>query len=451
MQNLLTQLRFNTKGSSLLLVLVFGSALLLSLTLGLSAYGTMVLRHNTQITKHAQIREIAEAGTTYYSWVLHNNPDDLWDGNPPGTPGPFVHDYTDAHGNVIGSYAISVTQDENDATSIQSTGWLHNYPNIKKTFKITQGEGGFAFPYILTIKNPGILSSDMQISGSVHSNNTLTCNILINQEIQANMIQGSGGPAELWHSPVPPIDFVGLRQDTINTLSSMAEHDEGLIIPAPHGGLGWHVVLLETGGFDLYKVTSRECHCNQHNCSRSYCNTIGNEVFVGHYDFPENGVIYVHNYVWIDGVINGKATFFTNPNIGYGFFLNDTITKKDNSGNHILGLFTRGFLIIPYDSPNNMTIEAVLMAPSISRLFRNIYDPALEKNTRNSFHLLGTYIASSLPSLKHKTNAGDFYSGYQTVQYTFDPQLLEDAPPGFPKGQGSRFGAPIEIDEHIEI
>ena len=446
MQHLLTQLRFNTKGSSLLLVLVFGSALLLSLTLGLSAYGTMVLQHNTHKAKQAQIRDIAQAGTEYYSWVLHNNPGDLWDGNPPGTPGPFVHDYTDTHGNVIGSYAISITQDENDATSIQSTGWLHNYPNIKKTFQMTQGQSGFSFPYVLTIKNTGILSPYMTISGSIHSNTTLTCDIQINQQIQANVIQGSGGPAELWHSPVPPIDFTGLREDTISTLLSMTENGEGLIIPSPRGGFGWHIVLLETGGFDLYKVKTRDCYCNQNNCSRRYCYDIGQEVFAGHYDFPENGVIFVHKFVWIEGVINGKATFFTNPNIGYGFFINGNITKKDNSGNHSLGLFTRGFVFLPYRLPEDMTVEATIVAPTISRLYRRIYDPALEKNIRNSFHFFGAYIASSLPMLRYTDNAGEFFSGYETLQYTFDPQLLHSAPPGFPATGSSGFSSPIEID-----
>ena len=79
------------------------------LTSGVAVYGTTVLRHSKIISQKTEARSIAMAGITYYKWVLQNDPGDYWDGNPPETPGPYVHEYKDKLGDVIGSYSLEIT------------------------------------------------------------------------------------------------------------------------------------------------------------------------------------------------------------------------------------------------------------------------------------------------------------------------------------------------------
>ena len=56
---------------------------------------------------------IAEAGVNYYVWHLNHDGSDLKDGNPsailgPDGYGPFVHDYRDMTGKIVGKYTLYI-------------------------------------------------------------------------------------------------------------------------------------------------------------------------------------------------------------------------------------------------------------------------------------------------------------------------------------------------------
>ena len=76
--------------------------------------------------------ELAEAGIEYYRWHLAHVSDDFQDGT--GGPGPYVHDFKDSSGVVIGRYSLNIAPPQSGSTvvAVESTGYLLDNPNRKK-------------------------------------------------------------------------------------------------------------------------------------------------------------------------------------------------------------------------------------------------------------------------------------------------------------------------------
>src|SRR4030043_421434 len=73
------------------------------------------LKNSNAGVRRLSALDVAEAGINYYLWHLVHSPDDYCDGNPcVGSPpyGPYVHNYTDNTGKVIGTYTLWVAPPE---------------------------------------------------------------------------------------------------------------------------------------------------------------------------------------------------------------------------------------------------------------------------------------------------------------------------------------------------
>src|SRR3989338_6107489 len=90
---------FYQKGQLTLSILLFGSiAIIILVDLNLnSAY--------RNIHRDLAFR-IAEAGIEYYRWHLAHAQTDFQDGT--GQPGPYIHDFYDKSGNLIGKYELEI-------------------------------------------------------------------------------------------------------------------------------------------------------------------------------------------------------------------------------------------------------------------------------------------------------------------------------------------------------
>jgi len=440
--------KINRRGSSLLLILVFGGLLMTILTSGVAVYGTTVLRHSKIISQKTEARSIAMAGITYYKWVLQNDPGDYWDGNPPETPGPYVHEYKDKLGDVIGSYSLEITppSEGEGSTIITSTGWLHSDPNQTVTLRGTLSSGSFAMPYVIAVRTVARLYPEMAVSGKVHANYRVLCNTQVNNTISAGYanhgVYGTGGPQSFWEYPVPEYDFVGLKNDGIAKLVALGTAPEGMVIQHSNtegGRYGWHIDFQADGTFDLYRVTQRGCYCKNLECSYQYCYDIAEEVFFENRNIPPNGVIIVDDNTYISGVVNGRVSILAGQIYNKTIYIPDSITYLDKSGDHVLGIFGRTSIFIPKNVPDVMEINAVIMNPSTYSIQRRQYSTEYADAFRSELNVYGSLIAYYLaPPLMQ--GQGNLISGFLNSSFTYDEHITDNPPPGFlTNGSGNGF------------
>jgi len=121
----------NEKGYSTLIVIII---LTLSVMVGIAGLDLALSQQkNVKIGINKKLAfQIAEAGVNYYQWHLAHDPDDYQDDT--GGPGPYVHDYKNATGEIIGQFSLEITPPPlgSTITTIRSTGYSTANPNNKK-------------------------------------------------------------------------------------------------------------------------------------------------------------------------------------------------------------------------------------------------------------------------------------------------------------------------------
>ena len=176
--------------------------------------------------------QIAEAGINYYRWHLAHDPDDYQDDT--GGPGPYVHDYTDNVGNVIGQFSLDITPPPLGSTiaTITSTGYLTANPNNKRSITVEMGIPAFS--------NFAVVANDVMRFGSgtvtygpIHSNFGIRYDGVANGLITSSCTtyddpDHSGGVEDCVHThepdpglvflggtqfPAPVVDFNGVTAD----------------------------------------------------------------------------------------------------------------------------------------------------------------------------------------------------------------------------------------------
>src|SRR5690606_5221520 len=120
--------------------------------------------------------------------------------------------------------------------------------------------------------------------------------------------------------PVPAVDFTGIISD-LSQIKADAQAD-GLYFAAS-GALGYHAVLKTNGTMDVYRVTALHsqggCSCSGDGCGTWSIRSSNGQTFLGNYDFPDNGLIFFEDHVWVDGMIDearitiAAARFPDNP------------------------------------------------------------------------------------------------------------------------------------------
>lgn len=102
--------------------MVFGALSFAFVVLGVSSYAISDYKASVYRSNREKAFHIAEAGINYYKWHLAHNTNDFTDGT--GQPGPYVHEFQDREGNVIGYYSLNIIAPTSSttATTIESTG-----------------------------------------------------------------------------------------------------------------------------------------------------------------------------------------------------------------------------------------------------------------------------------------------------------------------------------------
>jgi hypothetical protein len=152
---------------------------------------------------------------------------------------------------------------------------------------------------------------------------------------------------------------------------------------------------------------------------------------------PANGLIFVKNNVWVDGLVDGgRVTIlaFKEPFVGNtaDIYIANDIRQSRHDGSEAIGLIAQRDVSIAQYSEDDLLIEAALIAKS-GRVGRNAYNasPACSYNNRTILTLNGaiaTYERYGFAWSSGTTHV----SGYITRNLNYDDHLTYAPPPHFP-------------------
>lgn len=409
-----------------------------------------------QTVKKEQALQIAEAGINYYQWHLAHFPSDYQDGT--GAAGPYVHNYVDLDSGItLGQYSLVITPPVNGSTivTITSTGTTNETPAVSRTITARYGIPSLAVYSFLSNDIIWIGSSET-VNGQMQSNNgirfdgtgnapigsaksTYTCSSSQGSPCPAtkNGIWGSASQAvkNFWQFPVPAVDFSALTSN-LAALKSGAQ-SAGIYLP-PSNKSGYSLVFNSAGTVSVYKVntllstpTGWDVNNVAHNEDIDYNNrTLQYTVAI-----PSNGMIYIEDNTWVEGVINGRVMLAaaklpyvasTAPNI----YIPNNITYQAKDGGDVLGLLSQKDIIVTYRAPTNLEVDAALISQNGSTQF--FYYSGGGTAIKNSISIYGSIMTFGQWTWTWVNGGGSNVSGFTTTTDTYDNNLLYAPPPGFP-------------------
>lgn len=428
--------------------------------LAILSYATMQVRLVRSTVAREQAFHIAEAGLNYYQWRLSHFVTDYYDGNASTTsPGPYVHEYFDKDTNQkMGEFSLRITPPSVGSTivNIESTGYTTLNPSVKRTLRVRYGVPSLA-KYSFLTNSDVYIGSGSNISGEMHANGGIrfegTTNALVKSAKNTYTCQPIHGcsPAQTkpgiwgsppgwvtayWQFPVANVDFSSITSD-LASIKSAAQTD-GIYLP-PTGSPGYSLVFNNNATISIYRVTSLrstptgyDVNGVAHNEDIDYnarTKIDGDTSIAGTQDFamPDNGVIYIEDDTWVEGTVNGRVLVATavlpyNPSSAPRLTVANNLVYTAKDGGDVLGLIGQKDVVIAYYSPNNLEINAAIIAQNGSWGRWNFSDAS--KNTLtiygsiSSFGIAGTYWSNG--------------SGYPNRVTTYDSNLLYGPPPSFP-------------------
>ncbi|MFC1618096.1 PilX N-terminal domain-containing pilus assembly protein [Patescibacteria group bacterium] len=429
------------KGSILIMALVF-TAVFLIIVVGLLQYISVLNKASNAEEDRERAFEIAEAGINRYQWVLTHNPEDYCDGTADPCPeqathGPFVHEFSDPTGGVIGHYELEIDEPALGSTiaTVRSTGYLDSDPNYQRTVEAQLGIPSLANFLFLCNSNMAF-SENSHVFGQVHSNGGIRFdgeNDSIIQSAQETYwcqpihgcappqrkagVWGTGGPQDLWNYPVPEIVFSNYLSD-LNTLKDLAI-EEGLYLP-PSDRQGYHLTLLPGGQIQIRVV--RSASQNGINHEEDYDPVIA--------DYPSNGVLFVEDDLWIDGQVDGRLTIaageFPVDTGNVNIIINDNITYTTGMGTDALGLIAQQDIEIGRWLPNETTIYATMFAQT-GKVYRDTNNNIIN----DSLTIYGGLAYNEAGYFK-RVWFDWVVSGYRDTYYYFDASMMFSPPPHWP-------------------
>lgn len=433
--------------------------LLISTTLIIICYALLFLLVNQfnlsfRQTAYEQALYIAESGIQYYRWHLAHAPEDYTDGTG-GNPGPYLHDYKDPQGEIVGTFSLEITPPEQGSSivTIKSTGWMNSFPTAKRTV-----EASYGLPSLAQYSNLSNASSwygsGITVNGLVHSNTGIRMDG-INTSIVTSAQQtytcgtetgcspsrikdgvwGSGPNHHLWQFPAPTIDFDSISFDF--GIMRTAAQENGLYL-GPSGNQGYSLVFNSNGTVTIYRVNSTSYYWGysvEKGCERLYQN-ISNTSSVGTYNLTQTPIIFIEDNLWVRGVVNGKTTVvaarFPIDSNAMNIWIPNNITYSAKDGGDNLGLISQNNIYFARDIPENFEIDAALIAQK-GTVLRHGYHLLLcgysTQRLKDHLTIYGTLITNG----KSYWNFGDPpTSGFIQREMTYDANLLYSPPPYFP-------------------
>lgn len=454
------------KGFILVNVLVF-SVIAIIVTTSLTNWAAVMLKDTRRLSYKEQAFQIAEAGIDYYRWHLAHAPNDFKDGTATTTNGPFVHDFRDKDGDLIGRYELTITPPPVGSTliKIKSKGVVNEDPNASRTIQASLAIPSFA-KYAVVAGDIMRFGEGTEVFGPIHSNNGIRFDGLSHNLITSakdKYVDPDNGSAQRFgvyttvgnDDPSPPatvpnrsdvfmagrqfpvavVDFAGITTE-LATMKTNAIASGRYF--AASGYQGYHIVLKTNDTFDLYRVTSVRSAPN--NCVNSQAQTgwatwsINNQTFLQNYAIPANGIIFVEDHVWVSGQINtarvtiAAGRFPDSATTRKDIIVNNDLTYTNYDGQDAIALIAQGNITTGLYSDDSLRIDAALIAQNgrVGRYYYsgNYCSSSASRSDITLYGMIGT-----------KLRYGFAYTdgtGYDIRNIVYDGNLLYAPPPSFP-------------------
>ena len=445
-----------TKKGSIIAYLIIIIAVFMMMMLPVVADFMLKLNILPSSINKEQAFQIAEAGINYYQWHLAHFPDDYQDGT--GQPGPYVHDYKDFDTQEkIGEFSLEITSPDTGSTIviIKSTGKVEAQTGLERTITVKYGVPSLA--QFAFLSNDVIwIGGNENVGGQLLSNNgvrfdgtgsapiqsakeTYTCPSSQGPPCPALKpgVWGSAPPSvqSFWQFPVPIVDFASLTSDLAGMKSSA--QDNGIYLP-PSNKKGYSLVFNADGTVSIYKVknlrsnpTGWDVEGNAHNEDVDYS---ARDILPGydHYALPLNGIIYIEDDIWVEGIVNGRVTVAASvlpysPSTAPVIYIPNNIVYSAKDGSSVLGLISQKNIVVTYYAPNDLEIDAALIAQNGSCQF--FYWPG---NIKDNITIYGSIMTFGQWTWTWVNYWGNVVSGYRNTYSNYDSNLLYSPPPNFP-------------------
>jgi len=456
------------KGQILIQVIVYGSIAVYLLNT-IAIWATFNIKTSRQVSNGEKSLQIAEAGIDYYRWHLAHAPTDFQDGT--GGPGPYIHDFRDKNGNIIGQFSLDITPPSLGSTlvRVKSTGSTTADALISRVITVQFAKPSIA-KYAVVANNFMRFGEGTEVFGSIHSNqgirfDGLTHNLITSAVASYNDPDHGGGNEFGVHThvaptdplppapvpprvdvfeigrefPVPVVDFAGITAD-LAQMKTDAQVD-GFYRPNA-GALGYHVILKTNDTFDLYRVTSLvnpPYGCSNPGQSGWSTWSIQNQQLIGNYPFPANGIIFLEDNIFIDGQIDtGRLTIVAavlpdNPTSRKSIIINNDLLYTNYDRSDVIGLIAQDNINIGLVSEDDLQIDAALIAQN-GRVGRYYYRPpwwiwprCSPYHQRQTITLWGMIATNQRYGFAYTDG-----TGYQIRNLNYDSNLLYGPPPNFP-------------------
>ncbi len=370
---------------------------------------------------------------------------------------------------------------------LYSTGQTEDFPSIKRKVQVKFATTPIA-EYSYVVNSSVWAGADRTIYGKYHSNGGIRMDATHNSLVTSAQsswlctsafgcysnncpsgcqregnacrcpgVFGSGGPSDYWKFPVTPFDFSGLTAD-LSQMKTLAQEKGKYYPPSTDynpDGKGYHIIFHPDGTYTINIVTETK--------SVYACDKNGDGVCSGGNDWywsPEKisseytledgstpsgcGLIFAEDNLWVEGTVKGKKTVASanliDPNTDTTAFLPNNIDYTTTTGADSLALIVEKDILIPCDSPDNMTLRGVFIAQKGQYGRRFYIDPGTywwycwwyperccSQAKRSYLFTSGSIISNG----RTGTRWGDS-SGYQKRDDYFDDKLAKDPPPLLP-------------------
>lgn len=455
-----------TRGIILINALIF-AAIAVTVTIGLVNWGATILKTTRTLSEREQAFQIAEAGIDYYRWHLAHASTDYTDGT--GIAGPYIHDATDADGNVLGQFELTITPPPIGSTivKVKSKGVLASDPSVNRTIQATLAIPSLA-KFAVVANNDMRFGPGTEIFGPIHSNGGIrfegiSHNIVTSSQVTYDdpddgvSVQKFGvyttvnpidpnPPAPVpsrpdvfiagRQFPVQSFDFAGLTFDLAQMKADAQAN--GRYIDAS-GAQGYRILLKTNDTFDLYRVNSLRSAPNGCSSSQTGWGTwsINNDTFVANYPFPTNGIVFVEDNIWVEGIIDDArltivaGRFPDNASTRRSITVNNNLKYTNYDGSDVLALIAQDNINVGMWSQDNLRIDAALVAQN-GRIGRFYYSPNCKSGGVNYYDRDTITLYGMIATNQRYGFAYTNGTGYTNRNIIYDTNLLYGPPPSFP-------------------
>ena len=437
---------------------------------------------NREIQKIVALN-IAESGIEYYRWYLNHFPRDFTDGT--NQPGPYIHNFYNRVGEKIGEFVLEINPplEGFSLVNIKSTGKLIS-SNIKKTVETILGRPSVA-KFSVAVDDNIRFGEGTVVYGEVHSNKGIRFDGLAYNLVKSSLLtyfdpDHSGCKEWAVHTHISPqdpcpdpnnpdpstiplrpdvfkagrevgaslLDFVGLSAD-LSTLKNLAISNGIYLGFSGNNNYGYELVLKENN-FDVYKVTEivpQSQGCVIYDMNEGYGNnsrykhstwSIKTKQFIGTYNYPSNGVIFVEDNVWVSGRVNNKkitiasAKFPENSAQMTNIIINNDLLYTNYNGQDSIGLIAQRNINVGLKSEDDLRIDAVLIAQN-GRVGRYYYNSNCgPEYKRTKITIYGSIITRKRYGFSWVNGLGNYTSGYWLRELIYNANNLYFPPPYFP-------------------